>query len=193
MTPTHTSIRFDKTHHSNLDHSTHGRASRSTAVCRPCCRAEPSSSTVISTSAGKATAASPQTRTVAIPDLTGLTRIVKRIAEARDVHSSNAPEENRDRTHSNNTALRIRLDAGRDREFLDSWAELAAIGETRPAAWNARPAPPRTRHVRDWFLAVAATARALHRRSGPSRKPCSACWSFQPGAPYVLVGSHLEG
>lgn len=90
----------------------------------------------------------------------------------------------------NNTELRIRLDAGRDREFLDSWAELAVIGETPAGGVERQAATAEDGQMRDWF------SRWLRQRGFTVEVDrvgnLFGLLEFQPGAPYVLVGSHLD-
>nr|MDT0522507.1 Zn-dependent hydrolase [Streptomyces sp. DSM 41633] len=90
----------------------------------------------------------------------------------------------------NNTALRIRLDAGRDREFLDSWAELAAIGQTPAGGVERQAGTAEDGQMRDWF------SRWLRQRGFTVEVDrvgnLFGLLEFQPGAPYVLVGSHLD-
>ena len=93
-------------------------------------------------------------------------------------------------SQENNTDLRVRLDPGRDREFLDSWAELAVIGETPAGGVERQAATAEDGQMRDWF------SQWLRKRGFTVEVDrvgnLFGLLEFRPGAPYVLVGSHLD-
>src|SRR5690349_14269691 len=85
-----------------------------------------------------------------------------------------------------NAGLRIRLDAGRDREFLQSWAELAAIGATPAGGVERQAATAEDGQMREWlsrWLIQRGFAVEVDRVGN-----LFGLLEFQPGAPYVLVG-----
>ncbi|WP_197382757.1 M20 family metallo-hydrolase [Mycolicibacterium mengxianglii] len=86
--------------------------------------------------------------------------------------------------------LRITLDPARDREFLDSWAELEVIGATPAGGVERQAATVEDGQMRDWF------SRWLRERGFTVEVDrignLFGLLEFHPGAPYVLVGSHLD-
>lgn len=90
----------------------------------------------------------------------------------------------------NATNLRIPLDTGRDREFLDSWAELEAIGATPAGGVERQAGTAEDGQMRDWLSRWLRT-RGFSVEVDPIGN-LFGLLEFNPGAPYVLVGSHLD-
>ncbi|MGV9797489.1 M20 family metallo-hydrolase [Mycobacterium sp. NPDC003449] len=86
--------------------------------------------------------------------------------------------------------LRITLAATRDREFLDPWAELEVIGATPAGGVERQAGTAEDGQMRDWF------SRWLRDRGFTVEVDrvgnLFGLYEFRPGAPYVLVGSHLD-
>lgn len=75
-------------------------------------------------------------------------------------------------------------------EFLTDFHHVAAIGATPAGGVDRQAATPEDKQLRDWFAAFAA------QRGWPVRTDSIgnmfALVEWQPGADYVLVGSHLD-
>ncbi len=91
---------------------------------------------------------------------------------------------------ANTDNLRITLDAARDREFLDSWAELEVIGATPAGGVERQAGTAEDGQMREWF------SRWLRDRGFTVEVDrvgnLFGLFEFRAGAPYVLVGSHLD-
>src|SRR6478735_8153635 len=91
---------------------------------------------------------------------------------------------------ANKANLRITLDSTRDREFLDSWAELEVIGATPAGGVERQAATAEDGQMREWFsqwLRERGFTVEVDRVGN-----LFGLLEFQAGAPYVLVGSHLD-
>lgn len=91
---------------------------------------------------------------------------------------------------ANKANLRITLDPTRDREFLDSWAELEVIGATPAGGVERQAATAEDGQMRAWFsqwLRERGFVVEVDRVGN-----LFGLFEFQSGAPYVLVGSHLD-
>lgn len=91
---------------------------------------------------------------------------------------------------ANKANLRITLDSTRDREFLDSWAELEVIGATPAGGVERQAATAEDGQMREWFsqwLRERGFTVEIDRVGN-----LFGLLEFQAGAPYVLVGSHLD-
>jgi N-carbamoyl-L-amino-acid hydrolase len=91
---------------------------------------------------------------------------------------------------ANKANLRITLDSTRDREFLDSWTELEAIGATPAGGVERQAATAEDGQMREWFsqwLRERGFSVEVDRVGN-----LFGLFEFQAGAPYVLVGSHLD-
>jgi beta-ureidopropionase / N-carbamoyl-L-amino-acid hydrolase len=91
---------------------------------------------------------------------------------------------------ANKANLRITLDSTRDREFLDSWAELEVIGATPAGGVERQAATAEDGQMREWFsqwLRERGFTVEVDRVGN-----LFGLLEFQSGAPYVLVGSHLD-
>ena len=91
---------------------------------------------------------------------------------------------------ANEANLRIELDANRDREFLDPWAELEVIGATPAGGVERQAATAEDGQMRDWFSRWLCD-RGFTVEVDPIGN-LFGLLEFHPGAPYVLVGSHLD-
>lgn len=91
---------------------------------------------------------------------------------------------------ANKANLRITLDSTRDREFLDSWAELEVIGATPAGGVERQAATAEDGQMREWFsqwLRERGFTVEVDRVGN-----LFGLLEFQADAPYVLVGSHLD-
>jgi N-carbamoyl-L-amino-acid hydrolase len=91
---------------------------------------------------------------------------------------------------ANKANLRITLNTTRDREFLDSWAELEVIGATPAGGVERQAATAEDGQMREWFsqwLRDRGFTVEVDRVGN-----LFGLLEFHPGAPYVLVGSHLD-
>lgn len=91
---------------------------------------------------------------------------------------------------ANTDNLRITLDAARDREFLDSWAELEVIGATPAGGVERQAGTAEDGQMREWFsqwLRDRGFTVEVDRVGN-----LFGLFEFRAGAPYVLVGSHLD-
>lgn len=90
----------------------------------------------------------------------------------------------------NTASLRIALAPARDREFLDSWAELEVIGATPAGGVERQAATAEDGQMREWF------SRWLRDRGFTVEVDrignLFGLLEFRPGSPFVLVGSHLD-
>jgi N-carbamoyl-L-amino-acid hydrolase len=92
--------------------------------------------------------------------------------------------------HANESELLVRLDASRHREFLDSWVQLTVIGETPAGGVERQAATAEDGQMRVWFsnwLTERCFTVEVDRVGN-----LFGLLEFVPGAPYVLVGSHLD-
>jgi N-carbamoyl-L-amino-acid hydrolase len=80
--------------------------------------------------------------------------------------------------------------ASTDREFLTDFHEVAKIGATPAGGVERQAATPEDGLTRQWFTAWARSRGWEVRVDGIGNQ--FACWECVPGAPYVLVGSHLD-
>ena len=93
-------------------------------------------------------------------------------------------------TEANTANLRVRRDEDRDRDFLDAFAELSAIGATAAGGVERQAATPEDGQTRTWF---SNWLRSRGFRIEVDRiGNLFGLLEFAPGAPYVLVGSHLD-
>jgi beta-ureidopropionase / N-carbamoyl-L-amino-acid hydrolase len=91
---------------------------------------------------------------------------------------------------ANTSKLRITLNTTRDREFLDSWAELEVIGATPAGGVERQAATAEDGQMREWFsqwLRDRGFTVEVDRVGN-----LFGLLEFHDGAPYVLVGSHLD-
>ncbi|TQR84000.1 M20 family metallo-hydrolase [Mycobacterium hodleri] len=91
---------------------------------------------------------------------------------------------------ANAANLHVILTSARDREFLDSWAELEAIGATPDGGVERQAASAEDGQMRVWFsqwLRDRGFTVEVDRIGN-----LFGLLEFRPGAPYVLVGSHLD-
>jgi beta-ureidopropionase / N-carbamoyl-L-amino-acid hydrolase len=93
-------------------------------------------------------------------------------------------------TEANTANLRVRRGENRDRDFLAAFAALSAIGATPAGGVERQAATPEDGQMRTWFsnwLRSRGFSVEVDRIGN-----LFGLLEFAPGAPYVLVGSHLD-
>ncbi|WP_311879089.1 M20 family metallo-hydrolase [Microbacterium forte] len=76
------------------------------------------------------------------------------------------------------------------RDFLSDFHEVAKIGATPRNGVDRQAATPEDKLTRDWFRRWAEERDFQVRTDGIGNM--FACWEWVPGAPYILIGSHLD-
>ncbi len=76
------------------------------------------------------------------------------------------------------------------RDFLRDFHEVAKIGATPRNGVDRQAATPEDKITRDWFRQWAEQHDFLVRVDGIGNM--FACWEWVPGAPFILIGSHLD-